>query len=109
MINMFWDIYVKLCADLGKSANNVAQQLGIASASVNGWKNGAAPRNSTLRKIADYFGVSVDYLLGNEEPHSSEEPKLSEGEEMLLDLFRRIPEDKQELILQMIRVAVENL
>ena len=106
---MFWDSYVNLCIGVGESPNSVAQKLGVTSGSVTGWKNGAAPRNSTLRKIADYFGVSVDYLLGNKEIHSSEEPKLSEGEEMLLDLFRRIPEDKQELILQMIRVAVENL
>lgn len=38
--------------------------------------------------------------------NSPEEPTLTEGEEMLLDLFRRIPEDKQELVLQMIRVAL---
>ena len=39
---------------------------------------------------------------------SPEEIKLSEGEQLLLELFRKIPEDKQGLVLQMIRVALGN-
>jgi hypothetical protein len=39
---------------------------------------------------------------------SPSEPLLTEGEKMLLDLFRRVPEEKQELVLQMIRVALGN-
>ena len=30
------------------------------------WKNGTVPGGATLQKLAEYFGVSVDYLLGNE-------------------------------------------
>ena len=43
-----------------------------------------------------------------EKKNSPGEPQLTEGEELLLDLFRRVPEDKQELVLQMIRVALGN-
>lgn len=39
---------------------------------------------------------------------SPTEPQLSEGEQLLLELFRKIPEDKQGLVLQMIRVALGN-
>ena len=61
------------------------------------------------KKIAAYFGVTVGYLLGEEETKKSPaEPMLNEGEKMLLELFRRVPEDKQELVLQMIRVALGN-
>lgn len=38
--------------------------------------------------------------------NSPGEPQLTEGESVLLDLFRRVPEDKQELVLQMIRAAL---
>ena len=31
------------------------------------WKNGTVPGGATLHKLAEYFGVSVDYLLDNEE------------------------------------------
>ena len=35
------------------------------------------------------------------------EAELSEGERLLLDLFRRVPEDQQKLVLQMIRAALK--
>ena len=61
---MFWDIYTALCAKQGVSPNAVAKSLSIASGTVTNWKNGAVPQNAKLKKIADYFGVSVSYLLG---------------------------------------------
>ena len=49
--------------------------------------------------------VSPSYLFGwNEESPSEQE--LTEGEKVLLDLFNRVPEDKQQLVLQMIRAAL---
>jgi transcriptional regulator with XRE-family HTH domain len=103
---MFWDTFVELCNKQNKKPNPVAKELGISSGAVTRWKNGSVPQSTIVHKIADYFGVSVDYLLGEEKATTPTEPKLSEGEEMLLDLFRRVPEDKQELVLQMIRVAL---
>ena len=42
----------------------MAAELGIASGTVTGWKNGALPRKPVLDKICDYFGVTTGYLLG---------------------------------------------
>lgn len=64
---MFWEIFLKLCSDRGISPTQATRDLAIATGSVTKWKNGAAPRAATIRKIADYFGVSVEYLLGNEQ------------------------------------------
>ena len=65
---MFWKIFLRLCNERGLKPNNVAKQLGIASGTVSGWKNkGQTPQDGNLIKIADYFGVSVDYLLGKED------------------------------------------
>lgn len=63
---MFWENFVKLCASRNTKPNPVAAKLGISSGSVTKWKNGAKPNDTTLQKIADYFGVSVDFLLGKE-------------------------------------------
>lgn len=62
---MFWKRFVALCNDKGISPNGVCSELGLSNATATKWKNGSAPRATTVRKIADYFGVSVDYLLGN--------------------------------------------
>lgn len=72
---MFWNIFFNLCKAKGKSPNAVAKELSVSSGSVTSWKNGKVPHHGTLIKIADYFGVSVDYLLGKEEAGESEEMK----------------------------------
>ena len=72
------------------------------------------PRQDRIYDMAKALNVSEAWLMGYDVPMvrkeqkniPPEEPQLTEGEEMLLDLFRRIPEDKQELVLQMIQVAL---
>jgi transcriptional regulator with XRE-family HTH domain len=59
---MFWEKYTALCAQQGASPNSVAKSLSIASGTVTKWKNGSVPQNATLKKIADYFGVTVESL-----------------------------------------------
>lgn len=61
---MFWDNFVTLCNKKGKSPNGACAELGFSANTATKWKQGSVPRDTTLRKIADYFGVSVSYLLG---------------------------------------------
>lgn len=63
---MFFDKYSELCKKKGKTPTGVAIELNVSRATVNYWKNGNVPKQDTLIKIANYFNVSVDYLLGNE-------------------------------------------
>jgi transcriptional regulator with XRE-family HTH domain len=61
---MFWNNFVELCNANGKSPNKVCNELGFSNNTATKWKQGSIPRDTTLRKIADYFGVSVSYLIG---------------------------------------------
>lgn len=61
---MFWNNFVTLCNEKGISANGVCSQLGLSNATATKWKSGSVPRSTTLKKIADYFGVSVEQLIG---------------------------------------------
>ena len=45
--------------------------MGFSGAAVNRWRNGAVPNGRVLSVIAEHFGVSVDYLLGNTEIRNS--------------------------------------
>lgn len=57
--------------------------------------------------LATALDVSPSYLFGwDEKKDSPSEPTLTEGEKVLLDLFNRVPEDQQQLVLQMIRAAL---
>lgn len=64
---MFFDVYASLCKSRGKKPSVVAAELGINKSNVSNWKNnGYTPRGEVLQCIADYFGVTTDYLLGKE-------------------------------------------
>lgn len=81
---MFWEIFVNLCVSKKESPNGVASKLGFSSGTVTWWKKGRQPRDTAIAKIADYFSVSPDYLLGKtsekEKPLMDEEP-IPEGRE----------------------------
>ena len=57
--------------------------------------------------LSKALDVSPSYLFGWEEKKNSpNELQLTEGEKVLLDLFNKVPEDQQQLVLQMIRAAL---
>lgn len=61
---MFYDIFLSLCADIKISPSKAATEIGIDRSNVTNWKNnGYTPREAALRKIAEFFGVPVDFLL----------------------------------------------
>lgn len=65
-----YEIFVKLLEKYGITAYKVSKATGIAGSTFSDWKSGrSTPKQDKLQKIADYFGVSVDYLItGKEEP-----------------------------------------
>ena len=98
--------YLSIC---GRDQKEVAEYLGVAPSTFNEWvKAKKYPRIDKIEMLANYFGILKSDLIEEKEgkEKSPGKPKLTEGEQMLLDLFRRVPEDKQELVLQMIRVAL---
>ena len=60
----FYDRVVELCKNRGISPAALARDIGLSNSATTYWKRGSIPKSDTLEKIADYFGVSVDYLLG---------------------------------------------
>jgi len=64
-----YDIFAKLIEERGITMYRVAKETKIAQATLIDWKNGKyTPKLDKLQRIAEYFGVSVDYLMGKEKP-----------------------------------------
>ena len=102
---MFYENFKRLCSERGTTPTAVAKAMGISTSMTANWKKGGVPRADTLQKVADHFGVSTSYLLGNvqldlqhfaakeKEPTVTVDPKLlslidSMSEEELADLER---------------------
>jgi len=68
---VFFDTFKALCDKKGVSCKRAVIDMGLSNSLATKWKNtGATPQGETLGKIAEYFGVSVDYLLGGEQKNA---------------------------------------
>lgn len=114
---MFWDNYEKLCKDNLISPTAAGVAVGVTNAAVSKWKKGSIPNGATLQKIADYFSVSVAYLLGEDEEPLREKAetnreailRLTESaEENLMHLFMMkvfdLPEDQRDTLRDLFRL-----
>lgn len=62
-----YEIFVRLLEKSGKKASDVSKATGIPSSTFSDWKKGkSSPKTEKLQKIADYFGVSLEYLTTGE-------------------------------------------
>lgn len=62
-----YEIFEQLLKEHGVTAYRVAKETGVTTATLTSWKKGVyTPKQEKLQKIADYFGVTVDYLMGTE-------------------------------------------
>ena len=96
---MFFDRFSELCQAKGITPSRAAIEMGINKGTVSVWKNkGSLPQSAQLQKIADYFGVSTDYLLNGNDNDSSEEketPALTKKDER--DIEKILAETRRQL------------
>ncbi|MDE5770186.1 MAG: helix-turn-helix domain-containing protein [Ruminococcus sp.] len=102
----FWDIYENLCFKFGKKPNPVGKELGISSGTISQWKSGSIPSGEKLIQIAEYFNVSVDYLLGREDnymkSYNNTDSHLDEMSATLLDDFSKLETAEKARVIVMI-------
>ena len=83
---MFFDIFYELYKQKGISCKKAAEEIGLSNSITTKWKKtGATPGVETLDKVAAYFNVSMDYLLGKES-EQKKMPVLTKKDE--LDIAR---------------------
>ena len=64
---MFFNRFRTLCEQKHVSVYRACTDIGLNRSAVAKWKNGGKPNGSTAAKLAEYFGVTTDYLLGQSE------------------------------------------
>ncbi|WP_237738175.1 helix-turn-helix domain-containing protein [Caldicellulosiruptor sp. F32] len=70
---MFGKRLKELREERGLTQAELAKELGISVQNLSYYENGREPKYELLIKIADYFGVTVDYLIGRSEYRTVEE------------------------------------
>ena len=102
----------------GLKQSELCKQAKVPKSSLSLYLSGAyEPKQERIYSMALALNVSEAWLMGYDVPMERSTPakpspdpiQLTEGEQMLLDLFRQIPEDKQKVFLEMGRLYAESL
>lgn len=106
----------ELRKDKGLRQVDLAQILGISPQSLGYYENQVnKPDPDMLIKIANYFNVTIDYLLGREDDFgnvtvttASPSAALTPDELELLELYKKLPNTRQKTVLDTIRYMSES-
>ena len=105
---MFYDRFKELCDKRGISCNRAALEMGLSNATPTAWKKrGLTPKADTLAVIANYFGVTTDYLLGEENkkaPTNGERDILDDVDVAFYGDFKELSDDEKETVRDMVRL-----
>ncbi len=98
---MFYERLQVLCKERNLSVSAALNILGVSSGNMTHWRKGRLPKGDTLRRMARFFDVPVDTLIG------SKQESLAVQQEKLLLLFEAAPEEKRAQLLDRFAKMVE--
>lgn len=90
----------------GKTQKEIAQALGVGQSTFCDWVKGRIyPRMDKVQMLADYFGIKKSDLVEDKNIASQ---TVSDKEQLVLDLFHQIPDDRKEFFIKMLQVEIDN-
>ena len=98
----------ELRLEKGLRQRDVAERLGISAQSLGYYENWVnKPDPETLIKLADFFEVSIDYLLCREDEYgviaTNRDPQFTAEERELIKEYRRLPDEVKAFICNAVK------
>ena len=104
---MFYQRLKKICDNRGITVTYLLKDLHISTSKGTAWKKGSSPNSEIVKKIANYFNVSTDYLLGNDNKKIT--PPSEDDEAMdAYSKFKKLDKDSKELIMKMMDKMIDD-
>lgn len=123
-----YEIFERLLQKYGVSAYKVAKETGVTQSTLSDWKRGrSTPKTENMKKLADYFGVSIEYLMTGKDDDKEtvltpkDERDIAKDMESLREKLMNnesgpasyegetIPEEDAELLLGQIELMIRRL
>lgn len=108
---MFFDNFVRLCEQKGVKPSRALTEAGVPKSAYSYWRaeanagGDAKPTNQNAVKLAQYFNVTVDYLLtGNQKENPPQQPQ-SEVDAAVERIRRKLefmPKEQREALMNLI-------
>ena len=108
---MFFDNFVRLCEQKGVKPSRALTEAGVPKSAYSYWRteagagNDAKPTNQNAVKLAQYFDVTVDYLLtGNqkENPPKQLQSEVDTAVERIRRKLESMPKEQREALMNLI-------
>ena len=108
---MFFDNFVRLCEQKGVKPSRALTEAGVPKSAYSYWRteagagNDAKPTNQNSVKLAQYFNVSVDYLLtGNQKENPPQQPQseVDAAVERIRRKLESMPKEQREALMNLI-------
>ena len=99
----FFENVMKVSVAQGITPTDICNALNINKSAFTHWRNGMLPRAEVCVKLAQYLGVSVDYLLTGDKISN----ELSPQEKKLIDDFHVLDEQDKKLVTLLLNELVK--
>ena len=108
---MFFDNFVRLCEQKGVKPSRALTEAGVPKSAYSYWRteagagNDAKPTNQNAVKLAQYFDVTVDYLLtGNQKENPPQQPQseVDVALERIRKKLESMPKEQREALMNLI-------
>lgn len=104
---MFYDQFLLFCDAKRVSRTKACVDCGISRTAWHKWEDGAVPNGATLNKLAGYFGVSVNELLGAHEQQENPATVSDEADPVTMELLSMVnnaTDTERQVMLEMLRL-----
>lgn len=95
-----------LCAEHGLSLAQLERVLNFGNGSMSRW-NKSSPSISKVRKVAEYFNVSLDYLIGLDNAEEIAQKNFSKETKAMQDAFNKLSPKMQKKMIAMIKAFAD--
>lgn len=97
-----------LCLKKGLKPTNACKDAGVGGSFLSDIQNrGSTPSVAKVQMLADYLGVTTSDLLGETKKPTVQDDGLSEAEQALMDQFRQLTPEQQDMVIRMVQAAAD--
>lgn len=92
-----------------RSQKEIAEAVGVSPSTFNEWVKGKKyPRIDKIEMLANYFHIQKSSLIEEKTKNKTlDKNQLTEGEELLLKLYRAIPDDRKQMAIEVLKVTLQ--
>lgn len=104
---LFVENIKKLCFLKGLKPTVACKESGVGSSFISDINRGQTPSVAKVQLLANYLGVTTSELLGETKKPTVKDDELTEAEQALMDLFRQLTPDQQDMVIRMVQAAAD--